>query len=300
VIPVIRPPLPEGIEVLDVELFGASDLSCSYIVHAAEPALVETGPATVFDRVKAELERRRVEPKHIVLTHIHLDHGGGAGHVSELFPDATVWVHDVGARHVVDPSRLVSSARRLFGDALDVMYGEPEPVPEERLRAVDEGDVIPLGDRELRVLYTPGHARHEVTLYEPDARVAFIGDSAGVFIGDVQKPATPPPEFDLEAALDSINRIKELKADAICFTHFGPASEPALDRAAQDLRTWDSILRPLALGGASDEECLAALDHHVPSFPGDDGYREKARALSGARNSMLGYLRYYRKTLLES
>ena len=158
----LRLPVPEGVEVIDVGLFGAQGLSCSYLIDAAQPALIETGPATVFDTLRAELTARDVEPAHVVLSHIHLDHAGGVGHVARLFPGATIWVHDVGARHVVDPTRLVASARRLFGDSLDTLYGEPDPVPEERLRAMSEGDVIDLGDRELRVMYTPGHASHEV------------------------------------------------------------------------------------------------------------------------------------------
>jgi glyoxylase-like metal-dependent hydrolase (beta-lactamase superfamily II) len=295
----LRVPPPEGVEVLDVNLFGAPELSCSYIVHGREPALIETGPATVFSTIKEELERRKIEPKHIVLTHIHLDHGGGAGHVSDLFPGATVWVHDVGAPHVVDPTRLVASSRRLFGDALDAMYGEPDPVPEKRLAIMEEGTTIPLGDRDLRVLYTPGHARHEVTIYDDTSGAAFVGDTVGVCYGpDWQKPATPPPEFDLEAALDSLSRVKKLKAKAICFTHYGTTNESALDKAASDLREWDSILRPLVLRGADEEECLAALDH-VGQPPGDPDYVGAAAALSGTRNSLLGYLRYYRKHVLE-
>src|SRR4029078_1490804 len=108
-----------------------------------------------------------------------------------------------------------------------------------------------LGDRELRVLYTPGHARHEVTLWDGDSGTAFVGDTAGGCYGDAfQKPATPPPEFDLEAALDSIGRVQKLKADTICFTHFGPGPEAMLEQAAADLRAWDAALRPLALRGA--------------------------------------------------
>src|SRR5438034_3101815 len=147
----LRHPAPEGVDVLDVNLFGARNLSCSYLVHAAQPALIETGPATVFDTVRDELTRRGVEPAHVVLTHIHLDHGGGVGHVADLFPGAKIWVHDVGARHVADPERLVASARRLFGESLDTLYGEPRPVAADRILAIDEGTVIDLGDRELRV-----------------------------------------------------------------------------------------------------------------------------------------------------
>lgn len=294
----LRLPPPPGVEVIDVELFGTRQLSCSYLVHAEEPTLIETGPATVFETLRSELDARSVEPKHVVLTHIHLDHGGGAGHVSRLFPDATIWVHDVGAPHVADPTRLVSSARRLFGDALDTLYGEPDPVPEERIRAMEEGTIIPLGDRELRVLYTPGHARHEVTLYEADSGAAFVGDTAGVCYGaGWQKPATPPPEFDLDVALDSIARVQALRPKTVLFTHFGPGAESVLDKAAQDLKAWDKLLRPLVERGAADDELLAALDPAVGQPPGDEQFRASATELSSTRNSMLGYVRYYRKRL---
>lgn len=293
----LRLPAPTGVELIDVELFGAKELSCSYLVHSSEPALIETGPATVFETLKRELDARGVEPKHVVLTHIHLDHGGGAGHVSELFPGATIWVHDVGAKHVVDPSRLVASARRLFGDMLDTLYGEPTPVPEGRIRAMGEGDVIPLGDRELHVLYTPGHARHEVTLFEPEGRTAFVGDTAGICYGDAwQKPATPPPEFDLEAALHSIQRVKGLGPETICFTHFGPTREPALDQAATDLRAWDDVLRPLVREGAELDELVSAVGAISGGAPpGDPEYSNAAATLSSDANSILGYVRYYQK-----
>jgi glyoxylase-like metal-dependent hydrolase (beta-lactamase superfamily II) len=296
----LRPPAPEGVEVIDVNLFGAPELSCSYVVHAAEPALIETGPATVFPTVKAELDRRGIEPRHIVLSHIHLDHAGGVGHVADLFGGATIWVHDVGAPHIVDPTRLVNSARRLFGDALDVMYGEPRPVTEGRIRIMEEGTIVPLGDRELRVLYTPGHARHEVTLYEDDSGTAFVGDTAGVCYGESwQKPATPPPEFDLEAALDSLKRVQALRPRTICFTHYGTARESALEEAVKDLREWDATLRPMVLRDASEDELLEALEPDVGEPPGDPAFVKAASDLSATRNSLLGFLRYYQKNVLE-
>src|SRR5260221_347797 len=172
----LRHPAPQGVDVLDVNLFGTPNLSCSYIVHAAQPALIETGPATVFETVRSELTSRGIEPAHVVLTHIHLDHGGGIGHVADLFPGARIWVHDIGARHVAAPGRLAAGARGLSGAARDRMYGEPTPVAAERITSMEEGTVIDLGDRQLRVLYTPGHASHEVTLHDSDTGAAFVGD----------------------------------------------------------------------------------------------------------------------------
>jgi glyoxylase-like metal-dependent hydrolase (beta-lactamase superfamily II) len=287
---------PKGVRIIDVELFGVKGLSCSYVIEAAEPILIETGPATVLDAVVRGLEEMSVVPRHVVLTHIHLDHGGGAGHVARLFPEATIWVHEFGAPHVADPTRLVASARRIYGDALETMWGVPEPVPDPRVRAMDEGTVIRAGDRELHVIYTPGHARHEVTIVDPDSGAAFIGDTAGVLLGpDWQKPATPPPEFDLEAALDSIERVRGLKASAICFTHYGPASEPALDKASQDIRNWDAAIRPMVERAASMEELVAAVRPLHPEFGGDDDYDRAAMDLSSFESSLGGYVRYYKK-----
>jgi glyoxylase-like metal-dependent hydrolase (beta-lactamase superfamily II) len=295
-VPELRVDPPAGVEVLDVNLFGTENLSCSYLVHAAQPALIETGPATVFEKVREELTKRDIEPAHVVLTHIHLDHGGGVGHVAELFPGAKIWVHDIGARHVADPERLVASARRLFGDALDTLYGEPLPVVPERITAMEEGTIIGLGDRELRVLYTPGHASHEVTLHDSDTGAAFVGDTAGVCYGEEwQKPATPPPEFDLDAALDSIGRVQKLRPSTICFTHFGPAREALLEQAAVDLRDWDRVLKPLAERGASEEEMVSAIESHVGDPQGDPEFVAAATELSSNRNSVLGYARYYTK-----
>jgi glyoxylase-like metal-dependent hydrolase (beta-lactamase superfamily II) len=163
---------------------------------------------------------------------------------------------------------------------------------------MEEGTRISLGDRDLRVLYTPGHARHEVTLYEDDSGTAFVGDTAGVCYGeDWQKPATPPPEFDLEAALDSLARVQRLKPKTICFTHYGPARESALEEAVRDLREWDATLRPLVVRGAEEDELLRAIEPAVGEPPGTDTFVRAATDLSSTRNSLLGFLRYYRKTL---
>lgn len=284
--------------MIDVRLFGVEGLSCSYVVDAAEPALIETGPTTVLGAVVEGLEALKIAPKHVVLSHIHLDHAGGAGHVCALFPEATVWVHEVGAKHMIDPARLVASATRIYGEAMDTLWGPVQPVPEARLQAIGDGDVIALGDRELRVLYTPGHASHEVTLYEPDTGAAFVGDTAGVCLGaDWQKPATPPPDFDLEAALDSIERVKGLKANAICFTHYGPAREPALDQAATDLRRWDAVLRPMVLREAGVEEMVAELRKLHRPLKARDDYDRAADELSSFEASLGGYVRYYRQRL---
>lgn len=279
-----RVALPDGIRLIDVELFGVKEVSCSYWVDAAEPALIETGPATVF-----EILTRSVPgpPAHIVLTHIHLDHAGGAGHVAKVWPDATIWVHTAGAPHVIDPTKLISSARRLYGDKLDEWFGEPQPVPEDRVRAVDEGDCIDLGDRQLKIFHTPGHASHEVTIQDSHTGCVFTGDTAGIFTGEsMHRPATPPPEFDLPLAISSIERVKSLNPSAICFTHYGAGSLETLDVAIADLRRWDEVLRPIK--DSSIEELIEAIDTLDPSG------RPPLGTLMPTEVNVLGFARYYK------
>ncbi len=152
-----------------------------------------------------------------MVTHIHLDHAGGVGDIASMFPSAEVVVHEKGARHLVDPTRLMASARMVYGDALDVLFGELAPVPADRLRALDDVGEVDLGDgRRLESYYSPGHAKHHVGLLDSVSGDLYVGDAAGVYIpetGDL-RPATPPPDFDLDVALASIGRFAALEAVA--------------------------------------------------------------------------------------
>jgi glyoxylase-like metal-dependent hydrolase (beta-lactamase superfamily II) len=239
-----------GIRAIDTNMFGRHGLTSAYLVEAAQPAIVETGPTTSVDETGRGLAALGIGPgdlAHIVVTHIHLDHAGGAGTLASRYPAATVWVHERGAPHLAEPDRLVASAARIYGqDRLLELFGTVDPVPADRLRAVDDGARISLGDRELEVIYTPGHAGHHVALVDDRTRAAFVGDAMGVFLPDVRvlRPATPPPEFDLELAVDSVQRILAATPSLVLFSHFGPASEVAelCDLAIDRLRRWTGVV----------------------------------------------------------
>lgn len=222
----------QGITAIDTRMFGHENVTSAYLVEGPRPALVETGSATVAQEVRAGLGSLGVGPDdlaHIVVTHIHLDHAGGAGTLSPHFPSATVWVHERGAPHLADPTRLVASAERIYGEErLRRMFGTVDPVPEERLRALSDMDAVDIGDgRTLTALHTPGHASHHVALLDSSTGGVFVGDALGVYLPDVQilRPATPPPEFDLELAVRSIERIRGVDPSTILFSHFGPVAE---------------------------------------------------------------------------
>jgi glyoxylase-like metal-dependent hydrolase (beta-lactamase superfamily II) len=214
----------------------------------------------------------------IVVTHIHLDHAGGVGDLARAFPDATVHVHPEGARHLVDPSRLVASAARVYGDALDRVYGRLDPTPAERVHALEDGDEIRIGPgRSLVAVHSPGHARHHLALHDTDSGVLFAGDAAGVRLPDVGvlRPATPPPDFDLDLAVRSLRLFAARRPSQLALAHFGVLDDDPQDvlADAEDvLREWagvaeaawnrgDDVAAALASAfGADPTETMAALN----------------------------------------
>jgi glyoxylase-like metal-dependent hydrolase (beta-lactamase superfamily II) len=201
-------------------------------------------------------------PRAIVLTHIHFDHAGATGALCRLWPDAEVWVHERGARHMADPSRLVASARRLYGERFDRLWGEVVPVPEERMKVLTGGERLD----GFRVEYTPGHASHHVAYLHEATGTAFCGDVAGIKIGDGPVlPPTPPPDIDIELWLASIDLVEAWDPARIAVTHFG-AHDPAghLDELRRNLRLWADKARD------SDAQAFEAWVRE--QIPGDDSY----------------------------
>jgi glyoxylase-like metal-dependent hydrolase (beta-lactamase superfamily II) len=296
-----------GIRAIDTNMFGRDRLTSAYLVDADQPAIVETGPTTSVDAVREGLSALGIgasDLAHIVVTHIHLDHAGGAGAVAAHYPQATVWVHERGAPHLADPDRLVASAGRIYGpERLLELFGPVHPVPAERLRAVAGGDRVSLGNRTLDVLYTPGHAGHHVALIDDRTRAVFVGDAMGIFLPDVRvlRPATPPPEFDLDLAVDSVERIRAAGPSAVLFSHFGPDREvdELCDLAIDRLRRWTSVTEE-ALRATDDlSEVVRRLraeteDIDVADGPPDD--RVRYEFLSSYEMNASGLVRYLRRS----
>ncbi len=189
--------------------------------------IVDPGPSSCLDRLLPALERRA--PRVLALTHIHLDHAGAAGSLVARFPDLEVWVHERGARHLVDPAKLLASATRLYGADMERLWGEVLPVPAERLKVLHGGESI----GPYRVAYTPGHASHHVSYLHEPSRYAFTGDVTGVRIaeGPVLAP-TPPPDIDLEAWRSSLETIEAWRPGVLIPTHFGIHADVAEHLAA--------------------------------------------------------------------
>ncbi len=244
---------------IDLNFQGLSGVIASYLYEdAGERVLIEIGPTSTLDGLIAALQNVGVDPASItkvLVTHIHLDHAGAAGSFLHRFPEAQLYVHEVGVRHLVDPSRLVASATRIYGDRMDQLWGAVEPVPADRVTSLTDGDVVTIGNRRLDVLYTPGHASHHVAFYDAARHAAFTGDVAAVRLQGYQyvRPPTPPPDIDLGLWKASLARLSGLRLATIYLTHFGPFSDVNrhLAEAQNRLDAWTDIVRQ-ALNAGQD------------------------------------------------
>jgi glyoxylase-like metal-dependent hydrolase (beta-lactamase superfamily II) len=301
--------VPDPYEVIDTHMHGQPGITGTFLVRGEKTALIETGPKSSLDSVLAALERLGVqELDHILVTHIHLDHSGAAGALVKRFPDAEVAVHEVGAPHLVDPSKLWSSAARIYGDAMETLWGGVDPIPEGNIRVLRDGDTVDLGGRKLRAIESPGHARHHHAFFDEGSGTVFTGDAVGVRLVDVGvlRPATPPPEFHLEDAKSSIRKISELGASALCFTHFGPtdhgsrpsdvketceAAIEALDRWAEWIR--DARTRTSDIDEVAAEVRARSLEALAGDLPADAA--DKMERTTSDRMNTWGYMRYLDK-----
>ena len=211
----VRPSVTRPIDVLHL---GRDRVICAYEIDGV---IVDPGPASSVDTLIDRLGP--TEPRVLLLTHIHLDHAGATGVLCRRYPKLKVYVHEVGAPHLIDPSKLLKSAGRLYGDDMWELWGEVAPVPEERIRALSGGETV----EGFRVAYTPGHATHHVSYLHEESGEAFVGDVAGVRVPpfDHTIAPTPPPDIDVEAWLDSLHTLASWNPQTLGLTHFGQVTE---------------------------------------------------------------------------
>jgi glyoxylase-like metal-dependent hydrolase (beta-lactamase superfamily II) len=262
--PILSPAAP-GITTIDTGMIGERAFNSVYFIEGSAPTLVEAGPeadSPVVLQALTELGVDASDLAHIVLTHIHVDHAGGAGALVRLFPRATVWVHERGAPHLVDPARLLASTTRTYGaERMAAFFGSMEPVPAGRVRAVTDGDTIELGERTLGVIHTPGHAGHHVAFHDDASGAVFTGEAIGSFLpwGPAFRPALPPPEVDVELALHSIDRIAATGPTRLFTSHFGPVPDglDGCERAKEAVSSWNAVVaRALTVDEATSSQAL--------------------------------------------
>ena len=254
--------------------------------HLVRGLLIDPGPASALGNWIEELDE---PPRALLLTHIHLDHAGGAGVLARRFPELTVYVSEVGAPHVADPQRLLASAGRLYGpENMERLWGEVAPVAEDRIVALAGGEEI----EGFRILHTPGHAGHHLCFFDLETGDAYVGDMAGVRIppGTYTVPPTPPPEIDVEAWLASIDEIEAMAPTELHLTHFGAAEpQPQLDRAREALR------RNAELARNGDREAFLETIAREVEADNDPEAAASLRQAAPPEQLWLGLERYWRK-----
>jgi glyoxylase-like metal-dependent hydrolase (beta-lactamase superfamily II) len=257
--------LAAGVSYVDVKFQGTPRIIATVVLQGpGGVALIDPGPSSTLPTLRQELSRSGIsigDVTALVLTHIHLDHAGASGTLVRERPGLQVYVHEKGAPHMIDPERLLASATRLYGDAMDRLWGEVRPVPRDAIVTLAGGEQLNVGGRELQVAYTPGHASHHVSYFNADTGIAFVGDTAGIKVtprGYVLPP-TPPPDIDLEIWDASLARIEAWHPQTMLLTHFGPAApcEAHITELRDHLRFTTDLVRA-SLAREEDDEAREA------------------------------------------
>lgn len=240
--------LSESLYLIDLETAGYSGFFASYVMKGEKTAIIETGPTSSIPNLLAGLDEigiKKDKVDYVLLSHIHIDHGGGAGTLLQSLPNAKLVVHRRGAPHLVNPERLWIQSKQALREVVD-LYGPVQPIPEKRILVSEDGMVIDLGDQiELRVIETLGHASHHQSFYEKGSQTVFLGDAAGIYLKQLETviPTTPPP-LRLEMALASLEKLIKLAPKWLCYTHFGRTNNAVsrLRAYVEQLKFWEKTV----------------------------------------------------------
>ncbi len=303
--------LDHGVRYLDLNYLGTDRLIACAVLEAPEGLLlVDPGPTSTLDTLKAALREAGAsltDVRALLLTHIHLDHAGAAGTIVAEAPHVQVYVHRIGAPHLVDPSRLLASARRLYGELMEPLWGAVLPVPEDRVVALEGEETIRPGGRVLEVAYTPGHAVHHVSFFDPNSGVAFVGDTAGMQITGTRcvLPVAPPPDIQVEAWHESLKRIARWQPRRLFVTHFGPSDDPEA-HLAQMARRLDAMAGAVrhSLDTKGDDAQRAEAFHEqvmaeLRECLQDEALASRYEQFGQPRASWFGLARYWRRKLAQ-
>lgn len=296
----------EGLRYIDLQFLGVPRVIATAVFDGpGGVTLVDPGPSSALGRLEAALSGAGLavgDVSDLLLTHIHLDHAGASGSLVRRNPRIRVHVHEFGARHLIDPGKLLDSATRLYGDQMDRLWGEFLAVPEGNVRPLQGGERIEASGRVLDVAYTPGHASHHVSYFDASSGVAFVGDTAGVRIGasSFVMPPTPPPDIDLDAWRRSVDLMLAWGPKALFLTHFGPSGQPQAHLAAllDRLDRHAGIVRRVMTPDRTDAEqsgaFVRAMHDELRRSMSEDDARSYELAVP-ADHCFQGLARYWRK-----
>ncbi len=288
-----------GVLEIDTLLGGWQHATAGYLIGGDAPILIETGSQSSVPTLLTALDHLGIGSEDlagVAVTHIHLDHAGGVGDVARAFPKAKVYVHELGARHLIDPTRLIDSAARVYGDLLDSLYGRLDPTDAERVVVLSDGDTVDTGSRTVRAINSPGHAKHHLAYLDETSGILFAGDALGVQLpdGGVLRPATPPADFDFTLAIDSMHRFGDLHPSGIALTHYGliPLQPDVLLADAEErLRSWVGVAE---LAYRDGRDIAAALTESFAQSIDDvdEVQRSRIETLNGIHSNAAGIRRW--------
>jgi len=293
----------DSIYYIDPLELGSHSVSGVYLIAADGLTLIEVGTSInvpfILEAVRA-LGFKENDVKRVVVTHVHLDHAGGAGTLVKRLPHVKVHVHERGLKHLADPSKLLQSAEMVYGNAENVfaIHGEVLPVPQENLVAAAEGELDIGGGRRLKIFHTPGHAPHHLCAFEMLSRCAFSGEALGHYYPGTRilLPAVAPPSFDLHDSLDSIHKIAALEPQVICFSQFGRHREPSfvIEEAGRLLIDYGDLIRTSIGRGMDTADIVERMLAQLSNNPHAQTFSEQS--IRGMLMSIvLGYYQYFQR-----
>ena len=296
----------DGVYLLDTQHMDVHGIVGVFLLPGEDGkfSLIETGPTSTLPTIKKGIAEAGFELdglEAVLVTHIHLDHAGASGTLAQE-TGAKVYVHEIGAKHLVDPSRLMSSATRIYGNRMEELWGEMVPIPEAQVEALQGGETLEIGGYSIEVIYTPGHASHHVA-YLLNGETMFTGDAANIYLtgSSVIRPALPPPDIDLETWRDTAEKMLSAQPKRLMLTHFGLVEdvETHLRRVPERNSAWaETILAGMLEGEESDalEERIAAFgDAELEADNVPPEVMKRHRLTSNYAMTVMGVTRYWQK-----
>ena len=284
----------DGTYRVEARIPGLLTTFSMYFVKSNPGVLIEPGPAALIPTIQEAVNHLGVSDlRYVIPTHIHLDHGGGAGKLLQLFPQARVVVHPQGARHIIDPSRLIRSTKMAFGEDFESVYGAILPIPESQMKVAQDEERLFVDSRELVIIYTPGHAPHHIAIFDTRVKGLFCGEALGLIYGagSPPLPAVAPPGFDAEAYLDSMERLRQLNPRLLFYSHGGVGREPEKsisDAIENTKKVGDAILHALKV-----EKTEEAVVRSIGEFIWN---RFGARLTEyDLTSNVMGYIHYFKR-----
>lgn len=286
----------EAIYRLEEQLPGARYIFSVYLIDENEGVLIEPGPTSMVPTIQEGMKRLGIHRlSYIIPTHIHMDHGGGVGKLAALFPQAKVVFHPRAVRHALNPSRLTEATKMAYGDDFESTYGPILPVPESQILSVEDGEIMRINARELQIMYTPGHAPHQIAIFDRKTGGLFCGEALGVPIpgdGSFALPSISVQDFNPDLYLETIERLKRLAPRVLFYSHDGGVRMP--EKLITSLAENTQVLRDTILEGLRNGETIESIIPRVSVLL--SGYAGKGTGtMSSIEETVLGYTTYFSK-----